>query len=146
MCEDPNISTDLYTQPDGTVLPAMPDDITEFQDDVLNAVQYIVNNSRKYYDDSLVLKYDVRNVPPKIDTKRFPHLAHVVDHPKNTLHNVHPVELTNANVGSNEGLVSIMLDVLRNDGMLNGTCTKYTMLNLDENIYWRVLKVYYTLF
>ena len=89
VCEDPNISTDLCTQPDGTVVPAMPDDITEFQDDVFNAVQYIVNNSRKYYDDSLVLKYDVRNVPPKIDTKRFPHLAHVVDHPKNTLHNVH---------------------------------------------------------
>ena len=94
------------------------------------------------YDDSLVLKYDVRNIPPKIDTKRFPHLAHVADDPKNTLRNVHPVELTSVNVSSNEGLVSILKDIVNNDGMLNGTCTKYVMLNLDENIYWRALKVH----
>jgi hypothetical protein len=142
VCDDPTISTDLVMQLNGNVLPGMPNDITEFKQEVTDAVSYIVNNSRKHYDDSLVLKYDVRNIPPKIDTKRFPHLAHVVDDPKNTLRNVHPVELTSVNVSSNEGLVSILKDIVNNDGMLSGTCTKYIMLNLDENIYWRALKVH----
>ena len=144
ICEDISISTDLILRPDGSILPGMPDDITEFRDAVVEAVTYIIDNSRSYYDQSLVLKYDVRNIPPKVDTKRHPHLHSVIEHKKNTLRNVHPIELTNANIGSNDGLISLMKEMMVNDGMLNGTCTKYVMLNFDENIYWRALKVHIT--
>ena len=65
----------------------------------------------------------------------------VVEHKKNSTHNVHPLKLFKRNIGSNDGLVAVLADVCKTYGMVDGSCSEYVILNVDENIYWRVLKV-----
>lgn len=55
---------------------------------------------------------------------------------------LHPYQIIDKNIGSNIGLLSI----LRHDfydpmGMGTDECKRYVCLNLDENIFWRSLKV-----
>ena len=75
----------------GVVIPAMPDNILQHRDEVLAGLNHVLATSRQYYDRSVVLKYDVRNVPPKVDVKRYPHLADIINDPNNTTQNVRPV-------------------------------------------------------
>lgn len=126
---------------DGSVVRAMPLDITTQKDSVKAGVMHVLSACRYYYDSSLVKKYDIRSVPVKIDTKVYPETKAVVDHPRNTLKYVHPIELVEVNVGGNTGLVYMLRQLLEKNGMLDGSCPRYMILNVDENIFWRTLKV-----
>jgi len=83
----------------------------------------------------------VLNIPPKIDTKRHVDMKSIIEHKNNSTHNVHPLKLFKRNIGSNEGLVAVLSDIAKTYGMIDDTCTDYVTLNVDENIYWRILKV-----
>jgi hypothetical protein len=104
-------------------------------------IVYVHSNIRAYYDQSVVLRFDVRNIPPKIDTKRHVEMKSIIEHKNNSTHNVHPLKLFKRNIGSNEGLVAVLSDIAKTYGMIDDTCTDYVTLNVDENIYWRILKV-----
>ena len=55
---------------------------------------------------------------------------------------VHPMKLLDKNIGSNPGLVSILKeDIYDKYGMGTDDCETYVNINVDENIFWRILKV-----
>ena len=139
--DNTQLDMSIKYSPNGQIVPAMPDDLLVGRDTVVEGIRYTLRNCRKYYERSEVKRYDVRNIPLKIDTKKFPHLAHIVDHDKNTTKIVHPVKLIELNIGSNHGLISILRQMYEAEGMHNRTCARYHVLNVDENIYWRTMKV-----
>jgi hypothetical protein len=52
------------------------------------------------------------------------------------------MELIKINIGSNEGLLTIMRQLYDDHGMSSDdTCPDYKIINVDENIYWRIIKV-----
>ena len=140
---DTRVQMTLMHSPSGQTIPGMPQDICSPScvRQVKAGIEYVFTGIRNHYDRSLVLEYDVRNIPPKIDTKRHIHMKDVVEHKKNSTHNVHPLKLFKRNIGSNDGLVAVLADVCKTYGMVDGSCSEYVILNVDENIYWRVLKV-----
>jgi hypothetical protein len=143
--EESMVSKSLMTTAHGHTVPGMPNDLCAPSTIrlVKDGIEYVHTNIRNHYERSVVLKYDVRNVPPKIDTKLHGNLKAIVDHPKNSTQNVRPLKLFKRNIGSNEGLVAVLSDIAATYGMLSNTCTDYVTLNVDENIYWRILKVYH---
>jgi hypothetical protein len=145
-CEDQTISDSVVLRANGSVRPAMPDDILERQEAVAMTVRSVLREECNLFDDSLVNKYDVRTIPLKVDTKRFPEVAQVIDHPMNSLDNVFPAGLMDINIGSNRGLAIILRKMYTEHGMEpGGSCGRYLSLNVDENIFWRTLKVTYLL-
>jgi hypothetical protein len=125
----------------GDVIPAMPDNLLAGQNTVTRAVYAVLREGVKYLEVSLVHKYSVRHIPPKIDVKVFPELTGVINNPINSLAYVYPSKLIEENVGSNRGLVSIIRSMYEEWKMDTDECKRYKSMNLDENIYWRVLKV-----
>ena len=129
----------------GAIIPAMPDDPFVYADAVKQGVSYIINSCRSYYDRSLVAQFDIRNVPPKIDTKAFPYMKEEVDRPENTTRCVHPCKLMDYNIGSNQGLLAVVRSLYEENNMHTEQCNHYLLLNVDENIFWRILKVLFLL-
>ena len=90
----------------------------------------------------MVKKYDIVNVPLKVDTERFPAVASVVNSAKNSTKHINPFKLMRHNIGSNLGLVTILREFQDDHKMsLHDTCQKYANVNTDENIFYRGLKV-----
>ena len=90
----------------------------------------------------MVKKYDIVNVPLKVDTKRFPTLADTMNHVKNTTKYINPYKLIKHNIGSNLGLVTILREYQDDKKMsMHGTVLQYSNINTDENIFYRGLKV-----
>jgi hypothetical protein len=146
-CEDQTISDSVVLCANGSVRPAMPENILERQEAVALTVQSVLREDYMLFDDSLVNKYDVRTIPLKVDTQKFPEIAHIIDHPMNSLDNVYPAGLMDINIGSNRGLAIILRKMYTEHGMEpGGSCDRYLSLNVDENIFWRTLKVTYMLF
>lgn len=139
-CTDPGVSDRVVLDQNDRVVPAMPNNILLYQEAVYQALQFFANKGYRQYDNSLVVRYDVRNIPLKIDTKRFPNMKSTVD--SYSFDNVRPVDLLDINIGSNRGLIAIIRGLFDERKMgLEDQCQRYTTLNVDENIFWRVLKV-----
>lgn len=142
-CTDESISDTVVHNLDGSVRPAMPDDILDGSQAVGRALHHVLGQGWKLYSTSLVATYDVRTIPLKIDTKVFPELAPTIEDPKNTLFNVYPNGLVDMNIGSNRGLAVVIRQLYEQYGMQpGGGCSRYLTLNADENIHWRTLKVH----
>ena len=129
----------------GNVIPAMPRDILQYQDGVIGAINYVLTLGPKYYTEAAVTKYDVRNVPLKVDTNILEDVKADVD--SYNMKCVRPTDLIEHNIGSNRGLLTV-LDIICRDRNIHGDepCTRYTTFNVDENIFWRILKVNSILF
>ena len=141
--DDDRVKTSILKNHRGQIVQGMPTDPCDAErvSQVIDGLQYVHADMRSYYDGSTVKRFDVRNVPPKIDTKRHIDMKHIVEDPKNSTQNVHPLKLFKKNIGSNEGLISVLSDIAATYGLINSTCTDYVILNVDENIYWRIMKV-----
>ena len=126
----------------GDIVPAMPDNLLQYKDAVASGVRATMRKGQFLYTDSLCNQYDVRTIPPKMDCKRFPALCGVVDDGSSTLNSVHPVDMLPQNIGSNRGLISIIRSFYENYKMDTEDCDRYLTINADENIFWRILKVY----
>jgi hypothetical protein len=120
----------------------MPDSIMQCKGSVIAGIEFVMDQGMFYDADSLSTKYDVRNVPPKIDTRAHPELKDVIDNGASSLSNVVPVALSKENIGSNRGLIAIIRELYDEYKMGEEQCSRYLTLNLDENIFWRVLKVH----
>ena len=126
----------------GSVVPAMPDDLMVYRHSVTRGLKYLFDQGKNYYDRSLMVEFDVRNNPPKIDSKKFPHMKSTVDARRHTMDTVYPEKLVSQNIGSNPGLLHVLRHlVYEKYNMHEDKCERYVTLNLDENIYWRTLKV-----
>ena len=127
----------------GEIIPAMPSDLFVHQDVMLLAIQEIYNEGREYYDKSLVKRYDIVNVPLKVDTKKFPDLAATMNSVKNTTKHINPFKLIKHNIGSNLGLATILREYQEDKKMhLHGFVENYSTINTDENIFYRGMKVF----
>ena len=134
------VSDDVKFDVNGRVVPAMPADLLQHRDDVTAAVHHVLTLGTNYLDVAAVSRYDVRNVPLKVDTNIFPDVADDVNSYK--ISNVKSVDLIEDNIGSNRGLITIM-DKICSQRDIHGErqCLQYTTFNVDENIFWRILKV-----
>ena len=141
--DDDRVKTSILKNHRGQIVQGMPTDPCDAErvSQVIDGLQYVHADMRSYYDSSTVKRFDVRNVPPKIDTKRHIDMKQIVEDPKNSTQNVHPLKLFKKNIGSNEGLISVLSDIAATYGLINNTCSDYVILNVDENIYWRIMKV-----
>lgn len=139
---DENISDAIKFNAMGEVVPAMPDELLSdsVKHSVQNALQYVHSQGRHFFEDSLVNRYNINNVPLKIDTVRYPEMKQIEDK-KNSTYIVNAKRLINHNIGSNLGLINIIRNLYMEKQMHNDTCERYHYYNMDENIFWRVLKV-----
>ena len=123
------------------VVSAMPADILQTRQVVDSSFRLAVSLGPNYYDSSIVNSYDIRNIPLKVDTSRFPNLSATVN--AYTMQQLYTTDLIELNIGSNRGLISIVNKLYTdhtNDDADDGVQT-YMNLNVDENIFWRILKV-----
>ena len=127
--------------PNGDVIPAMPDNLLSQIDVVKTGIHHVMSTTPMQYDSSIAAKYDVRSIPLKIDTKRFPDMANIVDGDHVTLKSVLPSHMIEENIGSNRGLIAIIRKFYVDRGMDTNACDRYLTICADENIFWRVLKV-----
>jgi len=127
---------------DGDVVSAMPNCLLQYKDSVMTGVEFISHQGMFYNDVSLINQYDVRTVPPKVDTRMYPEMKQVIDSGANSLQNVCPVTLSPENIGSNRGLIAVIRELYDEYNMGEETCERYLTLNVDENIFWRILKVF----
>ena len=138
----PPVDNTVRQDATGEVIPAMPDNLFIHQAVVATGLTFIYDQGRHYYDKSMVKKYDIVNVPLKVDTERFPAVASVVNSAKNSTKHINPFKLMRHNIGSNLGLVTILREFQDDHKMsLHDTCQKYANVNTDENIFYRGLKV-----
>ena len=138
----PAVDVSVRLDNDGIVTPAMPDNLFEYQDIMMQGIHEIYNEGRAYYNESLVKRYDIVNVPLKVDTKRFPDLAVTMNSVKNTTKHINPFKLIKHNIGSNQGLAIIMREYQEDQKMnLHGYVKNYSTINTDENIFYRGMKV-----
>ena len=140
--EGPVVDISVRRDQAGVIVPAMPENLFEHQTTIIDSIKYIYNEGMDYYDRSKVKKYDVINIPLKIDTKVFPRKAAVLNSAKNTAKNINPYKLLRHNIGSNLGLTTILREFQDDNKMsLHNTVQNYTTINTDENIFYRGLKV-----
>ena len=126
----------------GDIVPAMPENLFQHQDTVVDGISHIYDEGKSYYDTSKVKKYDITNIPLKVDTIRFPRKATVLNSAKNSAKNINPYKLLRHNIGSNLGLTTILREFQDDNKMsLHNTVLNYTTINTDENIFYRGLKV-----
>jgi len=125
----------------GKIVPAMPKDMFAHKLKVLQSVKYFNEQPRDYYEQSVVAKYTVNTIPPKIDMKEFPEFKEQYTQNAHKLNIVHPKKLIDSNIGSNRGLIAILKKIWEEYKSINGGSARYMTLNVDENIYYRILKV-----
>ena len=101
---DASVLTDNH----GVVIPAMPSSICQHRDQVLEGLSYVHNQGRAYLSHSLVHRFSVNNIPMAIvdpdDVAQNQHPSQ--DH---SMDIVHPYQMVDTNIGSNIGLVSILM-------------------------------------
>lgn len=124
----------------GRVVPAMPGNLIQHQQLVMEGLQFVHTGGRRYLTRSLVQQFAVNTIPLKIlDPVDMP-CQH--SHRSHSMNIVHPMKLLDKNIGSNVGLVSILKEDIHDKyGMASDDCKNYVNLNVDENIFWRILKV-----
>jgi hypothetical protein len=142
---NPNID-DSVKYSDGDVISAMPDSILTHQSTVRDTIRYVIDKDMYYFDESLVKKYQVNNIPLKVDSKKYPETVDINNNVANSFNLVYPSDMIDINIGSNVGLVSIIRKLYEQYGMADNSCTRYYTLNVDENIYYRILKVLYIIY
>ena len=119
----------------------MPDTLFVHKASVLNTIMFVFQKDRDYFQESLVNRYCVNNIPLKVDVKKYPEIRQIMDNPANSFSTVYPSDMLNENIGSSLGLVSIIRNLYIERGMIDDTCSDYLTVNVDENIYYRILKV-----
>ena len=139
----PEVNMTVKYRDDGSVLPVMPDDIFEERTTVEQSITYITQQGMFYYDHSLVKKYNVNNVPLKPNIPDDDPLSVGMRTGSNSMEYSAPLHMLHDNIGSNIGLIKILRRYYEERGMHNDQCTQYHCLNVDENIFWRTIKVVY---
>lgn len=138
-----NIDDSLIRDSSNQIIPNMPDRLitNDRKVQIENGLKIMHNSGRNYYASSLVVQYQINNVPLKIDTRRYPEMKHTIESKSNSTINLYPRRLIEHNISSNVGLINVLKLIYHETGMQDDSCQRYMYYNLDENIYWRVMKV-----
>ena len=118
----------------------MPDNLLEHQPSVMRGLQRVFGQGRSRYAESLVYKHQVNLVPLKITSADDQKNQHGSE--GHSMNVVFPERIMPQNIGSNLGLISLLKAELHDKhGMGTNECENYVNLNVDENIFYRILKV-----
>ena len=138
----PQVDDGVQENADGAIVPAMPDNLFECEDKVKATIDKVYSLGSGYYEVSLVKRFAINNIPLKIDLEAHEEMREHISPIKGTMKYIHPHKLIKQNIGSNRGLLTIFRKFQEDRKMpFHGACTQYSTLNVDENIYYRLLKV-----
>ena len=103
----------------------------------------LVDAVEKYHVKSICHRYSVNRVPlkPSIPIEEDPVLHHKLQESRDGMRLFHPHAISDINIGSNEGLLSILKNMANDHDALPPTQRRIQILSVDVNIYWRILKV-----
>jgi len=133
----------VYDAESGNVVPAMPSNILDYKNEVNNSITQYYRSDCSFFLESMVYIYSIHSIPLTIDVKKFPEMKDQITSDKNSTKYIHPSNLVKQNIGSNRGLLSILRKFQEDHKMqYDNVCDNYQTLNVDENIYFRILKVY----
>ena len=136
----------------GAIIPAMPEDPFAGKHTLMTMMKTLVYGMKTtphlYYDQSMVHRWKVNNVPLRPKPENVPEkfkpalLAH-----RESLNNLFPEKMIDINIGSNAGVAQILRDYYMERGMNlpDGHAdapTMYHVLVVDCNIFDSMAKVY----
>lgn len=135
------------------VIPAMPNNPFQFETSLKATFRQFAAANMEQLEGSNVHLWQVNNVPLKPipakaeDYEPVParYLSRILADP-DKLDNLYPEKIIKENIGQNNGFCQIFRDVYEEHEMdVNNESCKYLALNLDCNIFDRLLKVYFLL-
>ena len=134
----------VYVGPDVDISlrsPGMPDDVFSPRN-MANTRRRMVEISGTgwlLYDNSMVKKFNVNNVPlkPVVDEKSHARLHQLLLERRDGLEHFHPTDIHPQNIGSNRGLLLILQKMSQERKADNGD---HEFMCVDCNIFLRVLK------
>jgi hypothetical protein len=149
-CPNSDIAMDLMLDPDGMVIPAMPPRPFLLTESLVSCfIKYTQTEQCMFvYEKSLVLNAKIRTVPLKPKSKHMHDEKHkkALDEGSDKLCTMYPIGIIADNIGSNIGLLRILrLHFEEHDQHLPADGAEvYQALNVDTNIFDRILKVHST--
>jgi hypothetical protein len=134
------VSMNVMHDRNGQVVPIMPRDMFEQQPRLIAASQAVDAMGSRLYESSLVLGYNVCNIPlkPSVDAQEYPELYSHLQRREDGLGEFYPTRIAKHNPGSNTGLHSYMQEVYEK---LAETNEYYKVYKADCNIFSRWMKV-----
>ena len=135
-------------------LAAMPDSL--YADSLFSALgnelASVDSESSNYLKGSLVYRYKVNSYPPKpsladivdgdLPEEEFEELAEVLSgEALDGMAEVYPADILDHSVGSNDGLMDLVLKFMKGKHTGPAPCTDYSVWLTDINIYHRINKV-----
>lgn len=139
----PDMDMRLVFKPDGSMQPAMPDDLYAYVP-TLKEMFKAFRVTGSYQPQSLVSRFQVNNVPLKPDYRRVNNnkWRSALQSDLDKLQHMYPKKLIALNIGRNDALGKIIRGHYEeNKQHMEGQCDRYSALNTDENIFMRILKV-----
>ena len=143
--DGPALRRDLVLQ-DRRVVPAMPGvhypDFPEFITLAESSVNTWTAAPPLFFQSSMVYRYKVRSVPPKVDVLAEPKAERRLRlrNSRDGLHRTSPWEIWQHNIGSNEGLIDVIRQYMAETNLKESP--HYHVWLVDVNIYTRVYKVH----
>ena len=142
--DGPALSRDLV-HVNGELLTAMPPAHTPlkaaFVQTALASLPFEVGHPPMRFTDSLVHRYHVCSIPPKIahDVEKSQYLQQRLSVSRDGLHRTLPLDIWKHNIGSNTGLIDVIQEYVTTTDL--NASTQYHVWLVDVNIYSRVFKV-----
>jgi hypothetical protein len=139
------VDVDMSLKFDGdTIIPAMPDDPFMDEKCVKNFYMGVTNASSKHrHAESLTTQLQVDCIPlkPKHDKLRDARHVAAIKNSHDSLDTFYCDKIIPINIGANRGLLQILRDHMVDKCQLEEECTRYTVFNVDVDIYLRMMKV-----
>ena len=130
----------------GECIPAMPDDLFEWVP-LLKSMFHVHRIKDDYHMTSMATKWEVNAVPLRPQPSKI-----LNDNWRRALHSdadkltqMYPKQIIKINIGSNEGFGRIMRKHYEDRSQhIIGMCEVYSSMNVDENIFWKLILVTHT--
>ena len=121
-------------------VPGMPNDLftAGIRGGIFATMARVFGHSWKKYQQSLVTRYNVNNIPCKPVVDVMDPVYPILKRKPDGLREFYPEEILPQNIGSNRGLL-VILKQMSDDR--SAASTKYELLCCDCNIFMRIIKV-----
>ena len=142
--DGPPLDLQVRRRADGSIVEIMPGRLDEYRDAVIEGMRLIDRQGMEYLDVSLVHRWDVYNIPvkPVVDADRWPHEYEALTTGRDSMDWYIPFNLLPENIGCNQGLLTIFRrHCVENNALVRDAATHYTIINVDCDIFLRLLKV-----
>ena len=140
--KDEPLDMTIKLDPTGARIPAMPNNPFLFRSHLRALYVKKEKETPIYqYERSMVVNWEVNNVPLKPLAANVPARYHAVLEGSSKLNNLYPSDLIDLNVGANDDFFKIFKKFYEDRSAAAPLNTKYNVLMMDCNIYDRLMKV-----